>query len=208
MAEAAAATRWAEVTVAEQEALTSAGRCQPGDVLGVVEGEVVVIGADLAAVACDLLDRMLSAGGELVTLVRGAPTPALGDAVAGHLARRCPDRRGGPLRRRAAGRGPAAGRGGVTDGASTLDTGLVRCSAAKTAKVMASSSACSTVRDLLRHYPRRYAERGELTDLADLQVGDEVDGARRGALGEHAARCGSAAGMLTEVVVGDGAGQR
>jgi hypothetical protein len=34
MAEAAAATRWAEVTVAEQEALTSAGRCRPGDALG------------------------------------------------------------------------------------------------------------------------------------------------------------------------------
>src|SRR5439155_24861480 len=34
MAEAAAATRWAELTVAGQEALTSAGRCRPGDVLG------------------------------------------------------------------------------------------------------------------------------------------------------------------------------
>src|SRR3712207_8025206 len=31
MAEAAAATRWAEVTVAEQQALTSAGRCQRGE---------------------------------------------------------------------------------------------------------------------------------------------------------------------------------
>ena len=40
MAEAAAATRWAEVTVAEQEALTSAGRCQPGDALGSAEGDV------------------------------------------------------------------------------------------------------------------------------------------------------------------------
>ena len=34
MAEAAAASRWAEVTVAEQEALTLAGRCLPGDALG------------------------------------------------------------------------------------------------------------------------------------------------------------------------------
>ena len=31
-----------------------------------------------------------------------------------------------------------------------------------------------TVGDLLRYYPRRYAERGELTDLADLRVGEEV----------------------------------
>jgi uncharacterized protein len=84
MAEAAAATRWAEVTVAEQEALTSAGRCRPGDALGSAEGDVVVVGEDLAVVACDLLDRLLSAGGELATLVVG-PDGALGDAVCAHL---------------------------------------------------------------------------------------------------------------------------
>src|SRR3954447_1445992 len=85
MAEAAAATRWAEVTVAEQEALTSAGRCQPGDALGSAEGDVVVIGTDLAAVACELLDRLLSAGGEMATLVVGEDD-ALGDTVCRHLA--------------------------------------------------------------------------------------------------------------------------
>jgi uncharacterized protein len=84
MAEAAAATRWAELSVADQEALTSAGRCHPGDVLGSAEGDVVVIGAELAVVACDLLDRLLSAGGEMATLVVG-PDEALGDAVCGHL---------------------------------------------------------------------------------------------------------------------------
>jgi DAK2 domain fusion protein YloV len=89
MAEAAAATRWAEVTLAEQEALTSAGRCQPGDVLGSAEGDVVVIGPDLAATSADLLDRMLSAGGELATVVVGADR-ALGDAVCAHLALRHP----------------------------------------------------------------------------------------------------------------------
>lgn len=89
MAEAAAATRWAEVTVAEQEALTSAGRCQPGDVLGSAEGDVVVIGGDLADVACDLLDRLLSAGGEMATLLVG-PDEELGDTVCRHLAARHP----------------------------------------------------------------------------------------------------------------------
>ncbi|WP_164701290.1 DAK2 domain-containing protein [Modestobacter sp. KNN46-3] len=84
MAEAAAATRWAEVTVAEQEALTSAGRCAPGDVLGSAEGDVVVIGADPVTVARDLLDRLLSAGGEMATVVVGEE-PALGDAVCAHL---------------------------------------------------------------------------------------------------------------------------
>ncbi|MEU2349283.1 DAK2 domain-containing protein [Modestobacter sp. NPDC013298] len=85
MAEAAAATRWAEVTVADQEALTSAGRCGPGDVLGSAEGDVVVLGADAATVARDLLDRLLSAGGELVTLVVGEDA-SLGEAVCAHLA--------------------------------------------------------------------------------------------------------------------------
>jgi DAK2 domain fusion protein YloV len=85
MAEAAAATRWAEVTVAEQEGLTSAGLCRPGDALGSAEGDVVVVGEELATVACDLLDRLLSAGGELATLVVG-PDGALGDAVCAHLA--------------------------------------------------------------------------------------------------------------------------
>ncbi|MGY1803570.1 DAK2 domain-containing protein [Blastococcus sp. SYSU D00922] len=85
MAEAAAATRWAEVTVADQEALTSAGRCQPGDALGSAEGDVVVIGPDLAGVACELLDRMLSAGGEMATLLVGEDDE-LGDTVCRHLA--------------------------------------------------------------------------------------------------------------------------
>jgi dihydroxyacetone kinase-like predicted kinase len=89
MAEAAAATRWAEVTIADQEALTMAGTCRPGDVLGSAEGDVLIIGSDLTAVSCDLLDRLLSAGGEMATLVVGADA-ALGDAVCRHLAGRHP----------------------------------------------------------------------------------------------------------------------
>jgi uncharacterized protein len=88
-AEAAAATRWAEVTVAAEEALTSAGRCLPGDVLGSAEGDVVVIGADPGGVARELLDRLLSAGGEMATLVVGEGA-ALGDEVCAHLAREHP----------------------------------------------------------------------------------------------------------------------
>jgi fatty acid kinase len=88
MAEAAAATRWAEVTVAAAEALTSAGRCAAGDVLGSAEGDVVVLGADLTAVGTELLDRLLSAGGELATVVVGgdAELAPVGDAVCAHLA--------------------------------------------------------------------------------------------------------------------------
>ncbi len=72
MTSAARATRHAEVTLATREALTTAGVCQPGDVLGLLDGDVAVIGADVSEVAKTLLERMLASGGELVTVVTGA----------------------------------------------------------------------------------------------------------------------------------------
>lgn len=75
MTSAAGATRYAEVAVAERQSWTMAGICQAGDVLGLIEGDVAVIGADVAETAEGVLARMLSAGGELVTLVVGAGVP-------------------------------------------------------------------------------------------------------------------------------------
>jgi uncharacterized protein len=71
MSSAAGHARHGAVTVAEKSAMTMAGRCQPGDVLGAVEGDVVVIGTSLAEVAWQVVERLLAAGGELLTLVRG-----------------------------------------------------------------------------------------------------------------------------------------
>ncbi len=86
MAEAAGACRYAEVTVATREALTVAGRCRPGDILGLVEGEVNVIGQELRETCAVMLDRMLGGGGEMVTLVLGVDAPAdLGDALTAHV---------------------------------------------------------------------------------------------------------------------------
>ncbi|MFI1564626.1 DAK2 domain-containing protein [Streptomyces sp. NPDC020490] len=82
MTSAAGATRYAEVAVAERESWTTAGICQAGDVLGLIEGDVAVIGSDVTAVAETVLDRMLAAGGELVTLVLGDEAP---ESIAGHL---------------------------------------------------------------------------------------------------------------------------
>jgi ATP-dependent DNA helicase RecG len=45
---------------------------------------------------------------------------------------------------------------------------------AKTAKALAGSLDIHTVSDLLRHYPRRYAERGELTDIGGLEIGEHA----------------------------------
>jgi DAK2 domain fusion protein YloV len=75
MAEAAGACRYGEVCTASREALTVAGRCRPGDLLALVDGEVHIIGADLEDVCRGLVDRMLGGGGELVTLVLGGGAP-------------------------------------------------------------------------------------------------------------------------------------
>jgi dihydroxyacetone kinase-like predicted kinase len=86
MAEAAGACRYGEVCLASREALTMAGTCRPGDVLGLVDGEVHLIGGGLEEVCRALLDRMLGGGGELVTLVLGAEAPAgLAEALRAHL---------------------------------------------------------------------------------------------------------------------------
>ncbi|MBT2470740.1 DAK2 domain-containing protein [Streptomyces sp. ISL-66] len=82
MTAAAGATRYGELAVAERQSFTSAGICQAGDVLGLIDGDVAVIGADLPRTAESVLDRMLGSGGELVTLVLGPEVP---DALAARL---------------------------------------------------------------------------------------------------------------------------
>jgi ATP-dependent DNA helicase RecG len=75
-----------------------------------------------------------------------------------------------------------------------------------TAKVFASKLEVHTVDDLLRHYPRRYAERGELTDLSELRPDEDVT-----VLAEIAAvkkrRMQHRKGSILEVVVTDGRGR-
>ncbi|MDX3455986.1 DAK2 domain-containing protein [Streptomyces sp. ME02-8801-2C] len=82
MTSAAGATRYAELAVAERQSWTMAGICQAGDVLGLIDGDVAVIGSDVTATAEAVIDRMLQAGGEMVTLVLGDEAP---EAIAGHL---------------------------------------------------------------------------------------------------------------------------
>jgi uncharacterized protein len=71
MTRAAGATRYGGVSVASRDAMTSAGRCRVGDVLGIVDGDIVEIGETVDDVALRILGRLLQGGGELVTLVRG-----------------------------------------------------------------------------------------------------------------------------------------
>ena len=76
MTGAATATHYGGISIATREAMTSAGRCAEGDVLGIIEGDVVEIGSEISEVAYRLLTRLLSAGGELVTVVRGQESSA------------------------------------------------------------------------------------------------------------------------------------
>jgi uncharacterized protein len=71
MSTAAGHARHGAITVAEGAAMTMTGPCKPGDVLGTVDHDVVAIGTSMADVAWQVVQRLLSAGGELLTLVRG-----------------------------------------------------------------------------------------------------------------------------------------
>ena len=88
MTAAAGHCRHGGVTVAAREAVTMAGVCRQGDVLGILDGDFAIIGAAVDVVACAVVDRMLGSGGELVTLVTGADAdPALVERVVEHLHR-------------------------------------------------------------------------------------------------------------------------
>jgi uncharacterized protein len=79
MAEAAAATRRGELVVAKEESITWVGRAHAGDLIGFVDGEVVLVEPvreRLLAAAMEVLNRMLAVGGELVTVLTGQSAPS------------------------------------------------------------------------------------------------------------------------------------
>jgi ATP-dependent DNA helicase RecG len=86
-----------------------------------------------------------------------------------------------------------------------METPLTRVVGPKTGERMAEQLGLHTVRDLLRHYPRRYARRGEMASLTDLREGDRVTVlAQVRSVNTRPMR--QRKGTLTEVTVGDGAG--
>ncbi|WP_436773016.1 ATP-dependent DNA helicase RecG [Yinghuangia sp. YIM S09857] len=88
---------------------------------------------------------------------------------------------------------------------SRLDEPLAKLVGDRTAKVLAKSLALDTVGDLLRHYPRRYAERGRLTDLSRLEVDEHITVMAEIAK-VTARQFRNRRGNLLEVVVTDGRG--
>ena len=57
---------------------------------------------------------------------------------------------------------------------ASLSTRLTNIVGDRTAQVLEKSFGITTVSELLRHYPRRYVVRGELTDISTLIADDEV----------------------------------
>jgi ATP-dependent DNA helicase RecG len=88
---------------------------------------------------------------------------------------------------------------------TTLEQPLVKAVGAKAAKKLATLD-LETAGDLLRHYPRRYAQRGELTDLDSLAEGEYVT-----VMAEvekvQGRRITRRPGYLLEVTVTDGRGR-
>lgn len=76
----------------------------------------------------------------------------------------------------------------------------------KTAQVLAKSFGITTARDLLMHFPRRYAERGELSELGSLLVGEHVTVMAR-VVHVKNRQLRHRKGNITEVVVSDGANE-
>jgi ATP-dependent DNA helicase RecG len=73
----------------------------------------------------------------------------------------------------------------------------------KTAKALTAGLELETVGDLLRHYPRRYAERGEHTDISKLEVDEQVTVAAK-VQRVNVRPMRQRRGTLLEVTVGDG----
>ncbi|MSX26262.1 MAG: hypothetical protein F2781_03865, partial [Actinobacteria bacterium] len=88
MATAARQTRSATIALAPRDMSTDIGGVRAGDVLALVDGEVILTGTDLIKVCNQCVDRMLNGGGELITLVMGESAPKeLAEQVQKHLAK-------------------------------------------------------------------------------------------------------------------------
>ncbi|MFK0210772.1 MULTISPECIES: ATP-dependent DNA helicase RecG [unclassified Streptomyces] len=89
-----------------------------------------------------------------------------------------------------------------------LDEPLKKSLGPATAKVMAEALDLHTVGDLLHHYPRRYAERGELTTLSDLPLDEHVTVVAQVADARvHTFNGSKGRGQRLEVTITDGSGR-
>jgi len=87
-----------------------------------------------------------------------------------------------------------------------LDASLKFVLGGKTAKALSDGFGMATVGELLRHYPRRYAHRGELTALREVPEGEEVTIVAE-VVSATSRRMQARRGSILEVVITDGSGR-
>ncbi|MBT2485683.1 MULTISPECIES: ATP-dependent DNA helicase RecG [unclassified Microbacterium] len=88
----------------------------------------------------------------------------------------------------------------------TLDSSLEEALGATPAKTLNRAFGMKTVADLVSHYPRRYADPGELTPIRDLPVGETVTIVAE-VLSSSFRRMRNRPGAMVDVVIGDGVGR-
>jgi len=100
----------------------------------------------------------------------------------------------------------ATARGGSVGAVTNpLDARLDGVLGDRTAKALGKAFGMRTVADLLAHYPRRYARRGELTALSELTVGESVTiVAEVLSVSERSMK--QRKGSILEIAIGDGKG--
>jgi ATP-dependent DNA helicase RecG len=89
----------------------------------------------------------------------------------------------------------------------TVDTPLAKVIGGKTAKALESHLDLATVGDLIYHFPRRYDERGEHTEIRTLRVGEQVTVLAQ-VRSTNLRPLRQRNSMLLDVTVGDDAGGR
>ena len=88
----------------------------------------------------------------------------------------------------------------------TLDSSLEDALGAASAKTLGRAFGMQNVGDLLSHYPRRYADPGELTPIRDLPLGETVTIVAE-VLSSSFRRMRNRPGAMVDVVIGDGIGR-
>src|SRR5690606_35424217 len=99
---------------------------------------------------------------------------------------------------------PGSGVVTTADPTQSLRTPLTTLVGAKSAKLLGKALGLHTAGELLRHYPRRYAQRGELTDIAGVEIGEHVTVVAR-VLAAHQPPMRHRRGTRVEVTITDGA---
>ena len=88
----------------------------------------------------------------------------------------------------------------------TLDSSLEDALGAASAKTLGRAFGMQSVGDLLAHYPRRYADPGELTPIRDLPLGETATIVAE-VLSSSFRRMRNRPGAMVDVVIGDGIGR-